>query len=264
MKFIFKPADEQGQGAYTILPMGHLDDVDYLFSTHIYEHTWFPEDPQRDMMADFPNTFAAYHFDVEMFGKGVSAAVPHEGKNVAMAMATAILNLQAIPRHGKGATHVNVGIARAGEAGGTIPKHAYMEITVKGQTTDICDFMREQAFRVIKGACEMHDVTYKIHEEGASLPILSDPELVNRILSVAGKYVSDVNIKSQPGRLINGEDDYSFMQERVHQHGGLTTDTQQITDVYGLPHGETYDFDEQCLVKTARILGTTYDDILKG
>lgn len=50
-----------------------------------------------------------------------AAANPELGKNVSLGIATAILNLEAIPRHSGGSSRINVGIVECGTGRNVIP-----------------------------------------------------------------------------------------------------------------------------------------------
>lgn len=61
---------------------------------------------------------ATTKLDVDFHGKAShAAAAPEQGNNALLAAATAVLNLQAIPRHGKADTRINVGKLVCWEAG---------------------------------------------------------------------------------------------------------------------------------------------------
>ena len=51
------------------------------------------------------------------------------------------MNLYAIPRHSAGASRVNVGTVVAGSGRNVIADEAKMEIEVRGETTEINQFM---------------------------------------------------------------------------------------------------------------------------
>lgn len=70
---------------------------------------------------------------------------PEKGKNVLLAASTAILNLYAIPRHSGGASRINVGTIHGGSGRNVIADEALMEIEVRGETTEINEYMSEYA-----------------------------------------------------------------------------------------------------------------------
>ena len=83
------------RGAKSIVEHGHLDDVDYVLGAHMGGG---PEQKEAAIGIGDGESLATVKYDVEFYGKGSHAAAsPEEGKNAMLAMATAILNLHAIP-----------------------------------------------------------------------------------------------------------------------------------------------------------------------
>ena len=86
-----------------------------------------PEQKEAAIGIGDGESLATVKYDVEFYGKGSHAAAsPEEGKNAMLAMATAILNLHAIPRSGKGDTRVNVGKVVAGT--GRTVSYTHLEV----------------------------------------------------------------------------------------------------------------------------------------
>ena len=140
-KLVFQPGEEMVAGAKPIAESGHLDDVDYLLAVHIgLDH------PTGEVVAGIDDFLAVHHFRADFAGESAHAgAKPEEGKNAIQAMATAIQNLYAIPRHDDGPTRVNAGMVGGGSATNIIPEAAFVEGEVRGQTTDLMEYMRERA-----------------------------------------------------------------------------------------------------------------------
>ena len=262
VKFIFKPADERGQGAAMLIPKGHLDGVDYLFSTHLFGRELGV--PGADIMSNFPETLATGRMEAVFRGKASSpTAHPQLCKNVITAMGTAITNLQSIPRHGEGVTRVQVLHVHAGEKRGGVPEEGVMEISYAGQTMEIRRFLEDYALRIFKASAEMHGVTCDVHQTEGFPPILSDAELAERMESVANAHVPGVCVRYVPHRTLYGTDDFVYMMEKVREHGGLATDTQQISDVQGIVHTGEFDYDESVIPKTAKVFAATVYDLPK-
>src|SRR5699024_8875477 len=103
-----------------------------------------------------------------------------------------------------------------------------MEISYAGQTMEIRRFLEDYALRIFKASAEMHGVTCDVHQTEGFPPILSDAELAERMESVANAHVPGVCVRYVPHRTLYGTDDFVYMMEKVREHGGLATDTQQI------------------------------------
>lgn len=114
----------------------------------------------------------------DVFFHGVSAHAggsPEKGKNVMPAVATAILNLYGIPRNSAGMSRINVGTVVAGSGRNVIADVAKMEIEVRGETTEINQYMEEYAKNIIEGAAKMHGCTSEMKVMGSAYSLTSDP-----------------------------------------------------------------------------------------
>lgn len=139
VKLIFQPAEEGVRGAKSIVDNGHLDGVDYLIGSHV---TNKKEDDPAVVIPGSYGSLATTKYDVIFHGKSAHAGgSPEVGRNVMLAVGTAILNLYAIPRHSGGVSRVNVGTVVAGSGRNVIADEAKMEIEVRGETTEINEYM---------------------------------------------------------------------------------------------------------------------------
>lgn len=87
LKMIFQPAEEIGQGAYTIVDSGVLDDVDYLIGQHVR-----PIQEAKLGQAIAALYYSASHtVEFEIKGQRAHGARPHLGHNALHAAALAIL-----------------------------------------------------------------------------------------------------------------------------------------------------------------------------
>lgn len=256
IKLIFQPAEEGVRGAKSIVENGHLDNVDYVIGAHLGE---YKEDRTVEIGVGNNNTLATTKFDVFFHGTPAHAAVaPHLGNNAMLAMATAILNLQAIPRHGDAPTRVNVGRAEGGDGRNIICDYGKLEIEVRGNTSQANRFMEEYAYRIIDGAAKMHGCTYNINMMGSAPSMCNSEELKGKIARVCEQ---DMRLKVQS---LEGEtsasEDFSYMAEKVQQSGGQACYFMLMTICEGTFHNDMFDFDEAALVKGVKAFcGTVYD-----
>ena len=100
VRLIFQPAEEGCRGAKAIVENGWLDDVDYVIGNHMAGGRMEPDFdliPGRSVAVGSATT----KMDVEFSGKSAHAgSAPQAGRNALLAAASAVLNLNAIPRHG--------------------------------------------------------------------------------------------------------------------------------------------------------------------
>jgi aminobenzoyl-glutamate utilization protein A len=251
LKVLFQPAEEVVGGAAPVAERGHLDDVDYLLALHIgLDH------PTGEVVAGVEGFLAVSQFRAEFTGESAHAGGhPGQGRNAVQAMATAVQNLYAIPRHEDGATRVNAGDVGGGTASNIVPESAYIEGEVRGETTELMEYMRERADGVLDHAAEMHDCEVEVGTAGQAPSAENDPELVDVVEAVAGRTdgVSSVLRHDDLG----GSEDATYLMRRVQDHGGTAAFVCVGTDHPGGHHTATFDVDEDSLPVGVAVLADT-------
>ena len=248
LKVFFQPAEERIGGGKAMATSGHLDDVDYLFAVHVgLDH------PTGEIVAGIDDFLAVSHLRADFTGESAHAgAKPEEGRNTLQAMATAIQNLYAIPRHSGGMTRVNVGEVGGGSATNIIAEDAFVEGEVRGITTELKDYMREKAERVLTSAAEMHECEVEISTRGEAPSAESDQGLVDLVFDVAN---ADEDVDSTVERdALGGSEDATYLMETVQQNGGLAAYVCVGTSHPGGHHTATFDVDEDSLRPGVRVL----------
>ncbi len=241
LKVFFQPGEEMVAGGKPMAKSGHLDDVDYLLATHVgLDH------PTGEVVAGIEGFLAVHHFRAEFTGMSAHAGgKPQEGDNAVQAMATAIQNLYAIPRHEDGPTRVNAGIVGGGTATNIIPEEAFIEGEVRGETTELMEYMRERAERVIENAAGMHGCSVGISTVGSAPSATSDQALVDIVHGVA----TEMDMVDSPMERddLGGSEDATYLMREVQQNGGHAAYVGIGTDHPGGHHTATFDVDEKSL-----------------
>ena len=250
VKFIFQPAEEGVRGARAIVENGHLDDVDYLIGAHMGGDSTV-KTPSVGVGTN--RTLATAKMDVVFLGKAAHAGFePEKGANAMLAMATAVLNLQAISRYGKAPTRINVGKVVAGSGRNVICDKAVMELEVRGLTTEANDYMTESARRIIKAAAEMHGCTYEIRLMGEAKGDVNSPEFSDKIAFICEEKLGLPVIRLPDNPNGGASEDYSYMSDRVRSRGGQSCYFNNLSTQTGTAHNSLFDFDEQALVTGVR------------
>ena len=241
LKVFFQPGEELVAGGKPMAESGHLDDVDYLLAVHIgLDH------PTGEVVAGVGGFLAVHHFLAEFSGETSHAGgKPEDGRNTVQAMATAIQNLYAIPRHSDGATRVNAGLVGGGTATNIIPEQSFIEGEVRGETTDLKEYMREHAERVLHSAAEMHDCEVELTTEGVAPSAESDQGIVDVVHAVSQR-TPGVDSPIERDEL-GGSEDATYLMQRVQDNGGQACYVGVGTDHPGGHHTPTFDVDEESL-----------------
>lgn len=246
VKLIFQPAEEGVRGAKPIVDKGHLDGVDFLLGSHI--QSLLKNEPNATLAAGAYGALATCKYDVFYHGKAAHAgALPHLGNNALLAAAAATLHLHAIPRHGKGASRINVGRLVAGSGRNVIADEAKLELEVRGDTTEINQYMVDHALKILDHTAQMYDCSCEKIMVGAAEGLESDLDFAETLRTVSreklGMAVSDM--LTVPSF---GSEDFSYMMNRVQKNGGKATFLRVLAPIQGVAHNDHFDFGESCLV----------------
>ena len=174
-----------------------------------------------------------------------------ETENALLAAAAAVTNLYAIPRHGAGASRINVGKLIAGSGRNVIADEAFMEMEVRGETTAINEYMSAYAMRVLEAAAAMHDCTVEVKTVGASEAFTCDDAVMDRVYETCEKLGLIVSEKRvQWG---GGSEDFSLMLNRVQARGGAGTFLRIRADMKAALHHRDFDISEDILPRGVAI-----------
>ncbi len=240
-KLLFQPAEEVIGGGRAVAESGVLDDVDHLLALHVgLDH------PTGEVVAGVNGFLAVRQFVAEFTGESAHAGGhPAAGRDAVQALATAVQNLHAIRRHDDGATRVNAGVVSGGTASNIVPESATLEGEVRGETTELMEYMSERADSVVEHAARMHGCESAMETTAEAPSAESDPELADIVYAVAeGVGGVDSVLHSAP---LGGSEDATYLMDRVQEHGGRATFVGVGTDHPGGHHTPTFDVDERTL-----------------
>jgi aminobenzoyl-glutamate utilization protein A len=240
-KLVCQPAEERIGGGKAVAESGHLDDLDTLLAMHIgLDH------PTGEVVAGIDGFLAVAHFEARFTGEPAHAGGhPSEGRNAVQAMATAVQNLYAIPRHEDGATRINAGRVGGGTASNIIPEDAFIDAEVRGETTELMEYVRERAHRVVENSAEMHDCTAETTTGGEAPSAQSDEEVVDLVVPAAEQTDGVDSIVRRDD--LGGSEDATYLMRRVQERGGVAGYIGIGTDHPGGHHTATFDVDERSL-----------------
>ncbi|MEF8780854.1 MAG: amidohydrolase [Haloferacaceae archaeon] len=255
LKVFFQPGEELIVGGKPMAESGHLDDVEYLLAVHVgLDH------PTGEVIAGIDGFLAVRHFDAEFAGEPSHAGGhPEAGKNTVQALATAVQNLYAIPRHADGPTRINAGIVGGGTATNIIPDESFLEGEVRGGTTELADYTYEKATRVLENAAEMHECDVEVETLGEAPSAESDEELVGVVAEVA-RDAPGVTRTTERDEL-GGSEDATYLMQRVQDNGGYATYVGVGTDHPGGHHTSTFDVEEESIEIAIEVLANSVLEI---
>ena len=258
IKLVFQPSEEGVRGAKSIVEKGHLDDVQYMLGAHIGGGAGITE---AIIGTGTGRSMATTKMDVTFHVKAAHAgAAPQDGDNAMLAAACAIMNLQAIPRHGASATRINVGKMVAGSGRNVICDKAVLEMEVRGVTSEGNDYVANYARRIIDGAAKMHGCTYEITLQGEAKSNCNSEDFTKYVGEVCGQKLGLKTVEVPDNPNGGGSEDYSFMSDRVMSHGGKSCYFMNLVPLEGPIHNQHYDFNEDALTNGVKAFaGVAYD-----
>ena len=259
VKLIFQPSEEGVRGAKSIVEKGHLDGVNYLLASHVTDTKGLEAVP---VYPGASGSLATCKYDVVFRGLAAHAGgSPHLGKNALVAASSAVLNLYAISRHGSGATRINVGTLVAGSGRNVIADEAKMEIELRGDTTELNEYMVEKAKKILYASAEMYDCECELRLMGAADSLASDEALCLRIRDV----LQGLGMPTAQKLILRsgGSEDVSYMMNRVQEQGGQASFMRLVTETAAGAHNRRFDFDEVVLANGVKAFCGVVADLLK-
>ncbi|MCK5843417.1 MAG: amidohydrolase [Victivallales bacterium] len=257
VKIIFQPAEESIAGAYPIAQSGFLDDIDKIFSIHYFS----PWNSGEVTCARDPGYFAISRFDVRFKGESSHAGgQPEKGRNALLAAANAVTNLYAIPRNGQGGTRINVGTLSAGSDRNVICDDAFMRMETRGATTELNEYMTENAMRVLKASAELWNCELEVIPMGGAPGGGSDDVFADFIMNYAEKTGI---LKARHEQRSFGSEDFICMLKRVREHGGEGAALSIGAGPAGKHHGPDFDLNESVLKDSVIFASGLILEILK-
>jgi aminobenzoyl-glutamate utilization protein A len=250
VRLIFEPAEEATRGAEPMVAAGMLDGARYFFSAHIGASRTEP----RSLACGTYGFLATTRFDVEYRGRAAHAGIdPHIGRDSLLAAATAVVNMHAIPRHGRGETRIGIGRLEGGTGRNVIASFARLECETRGATTAINDYMFESARRIAEHTGAMYEQECDIRLMGHAGSADSDAEmceLVRKVSTEIPYFDQEKVVDLGPGF---ASDDVCAFIEAVQKQGGKGTYAQIGSRLPAGHHNEAFDFDEELLLPAVEL-----------
>ncbi|SDX70091.1 amidohydrolase [Halopenitus persicus] len=254
-KLFFQPAEETSGGGKPLVEGGYVDDVDYLLAMHVGLGN-----PTGTIVSGIRKPLAMAHLTATFEGASAHAGTaPNAGANAMQAVAAAIQNAYAIPRHSDGMTRVNVGRIEGGTASNVIAEEITIDGEVRGETTALMEYARTELERVLYAAAEMHDCDVTLRVISESPRADSDPELRELIGAVARGIPSVDTVV--PEQEFGWSEDVTYLMERVQENGGLASYLLVGTDHPTDHHTPTFDVDERSLDVGVEVIAETIAEI---
>ncbi|MEX0928431.1 MAG: amidohydrolase [Balneolales bacterium] len=239
---LFQPAEETGEGAARILEDEKFKNIapDYIFALH--NLPGFPENEIIVRQGVFAS--ASRGLIVRLKGKTSHAGHPEDGKSPALAAATLIQGLTALPSlyttlHS--AALVTIIHARVGEiAFGTTPGHAEVMATLRAYRNEDINTMVRESLQLVKGTCMAHGLEYETGWTEIFESNINDKTCINMITTAAEE--NGLKTRKQKNAFPWSEDFGRFTQQYKGALFGLGAGLK-----HPQLHNSNYDFPDSIL-----------------
>lgn len=212
--FLFQPAEEGPGGALPMrewLKREHPD----LLPDQIYAFHVAPEYPVGTIATRPGILFAnTGEFNVDLIGKEGHAAYPHQSRDMSVAAATLLLQLQTIVSRSVNpldSAVVTVGKLMSGTAENIISGHARMEGTIRTFNADTMAAVKERIEAIGKGIESSFDCEVRVTYGSSYYQVVNDLELTTSFLKYAEERRDADVVVCEPA--MTGEDFGFFLQE---------------------------------------------------
>lgn len=241
IKLLFQPAEEGVRGARPMAESGVLEDVDYFLGMHL---SFIAN--SGEIVVNPTHFLCTQKIDIRYRGKSAHAgAQPHLGRNALAAAVNASVQLLGISRHGDGMSRINIGELHAGEGRNVIPAHAELKLEVRGETSEINQYMVDQVMAIAKGCSISFDVDFDTEIMGEAVDLSNSAELVELLRDVALETNGVTSVVNE--RIFGGSEDATVLAKKVIQQGGKGLFFIVGADRTAGHHQTNFDFDEQQL-----------------
>lgn len=240
-KVFFQPAEELLGGGKAMASGPHIDDVDYLFGAHVGL-----DYPTGTVVAGLDEALALARMDVTFEGESAHAGLaPNEGRNAVQALIAAAHNIYATPRHREGKTRVNIGEISADNAANIIADRATASIEVRGESTELMEYMRDAVQRHVNTAAEMHECDAEISLTGESIRQDCDGELVDLVSETVTDRSESLSLIRRDA--LAASEDATYLMKAVTENGGKATYIGIGGNNPSGHHTPKFDIDEESL-----------------
>jgi len=259
VRLIFQPAEERlPGGSLSAITAGVLKDVSAIFALHC--------DPKSDFgkvgVRVGPMTAACDEFEVRLFGPGGHTARPDQTADLVYIISRVVTDLPAAltrlidPAAVMSATF---GAIEAGKASNVIPSSAIARGTIRVLNRQVWDKASKLVERLIDATVAPYNVTWNLHYERGSPPVVNDEVATAIIATAARRIVGEPGVFIAPQSL--GGEDFSWYLEEVS--GAMARLGVRVPGTSVDLHSAMFDVDERAIAIGVRLLAQAAVDALQ-
>lgn len=211
---LFQPAEENGPGAARVVEEGVLDamGIDYVLGLHLW--SFLPRGqaiiPDGHVMA------SSDEFHITLTGKGGHGALPHEARDVVLAVAQLVVALQQVVARDidplKPAV-LSVGQIAAGHACNVLPERGEVHGTFRAPDGAVRGRILHRIGEIAQAVALAHGVQAETDFGTGYPPTVNDPKVARVLREAARSVLGESEVREGPPTMA-AEDFAIFLQER--------------------------------------------------
>ena len=212
VKFIFQPAEENGQGALKLLETGVMNDVDALLGLHVW-----PDLPSGKVsLVPGPRMASADKLKITVRGKSSHGSMPHQGIDAILAASAIIMNLQSVSS--REIAPLEPAVITIGKlAGGTGWNITCDEVILEGTTRCFSHEVRKNfplaIARIIKNTAATFRAQADMEYIAIAPPLINEPHIAKLAAASLCKLYGD-SILGDIEKVMGGED-FAYLCEKT-------------------------------------------------
>jgi amidohydrolase len=252
--FIFQPAEEGRAGAKAMIDDGLFEQfpADCVFGMHN-----FPDIPAGHFAVKSKAMMAALDsFEIILNGKATHAAMPHLGKDVIVAAAQLINNLQTIVSrtvNPADSAVVTITQIHAGNTWNGIPDSVVLRGTFRCFDATVQTLITDKIGQLVDAVCAAFGMSaeFKLNPENPGYPVTYNSDKETALaLQAATAVVGEASVHTNPTPSMGSEDFAFMLQEKPGCYIWIGNGSSENSCLLHNPH---YDFNDEILM-----IGATY------
>ena len=245
VKLLFQAAEESCYGAKYYVENGVLDDVDAVYSMHI----WGSLDAPYFSLESGNRMASVDNFKVTVTGVSSHGSAPHLGKDAVVAASSIIMNIQTMVSRINDPLNplvVTIGTVKAGQRFNIIANHAEMEGTIRTHSREVRATVEKNLREIVENTGKALGCKAELEYSYFASPVINDHEDLNNIVKNAAiKLYGEESLISMPKLM--GSEDFAYLAEKVPGfYGFIGTRNEEKGLVYS-NHNDRFTVDESVL-----------------
>jgi amidohydrolase len=265
VKFVFQPAEENGQGAAAMIDDGVL--FNPAPTRALSMHVWSTIPSGTIGITPGPTLAAIDIFDLTLTGRGAHGASPHEGADPIVAAAQIITALQSIVSRNVSPLDqgvVSVGAIHGGSAHNIIPDSVVLKGTLRAFRDDTMRLLHTRIREIVEGIAAAMGVSASLafSAKGGLPATVNDPAMAAVVRGVADELVGTDNVIGNYMNTVS-EDAALFLQAAPGAYAfvGAGNVAAGITEPH---HSPRFQIDEDALPLSVALMTASAVRMLAG